>query len=93
MLSPVTDTDQGFCAWLDGVLAAAAFGAVSLGEARRRAREDLGLGDESFCRRLVRATAQGGRFRSDGEIVWQIQNPPLSGGGFLLCGGGRRGSL
>jgi hypothetical protein len=58
-----------FIAWLTNELLAAAYNALTLGEVRKKAEYDLGLSVEALLRLLIKHTAAGALFYSDGDIV------------------------
>lgn len=62
-------TESAFALWLEREIESAAFGALTVEEVKRGAVERLELEESEVIRYLVRATREGGRFRSDGDIV------------------------
>lgn len=62
-------SESEFSMWLELLINGEEYGAASLALVEARALEELPLDLITFRVYLVRATAQGGRFQSDGEIV------------------------
>jgi hypothetical protein len=64
-----TVSESEFVLWLAREIEGADFGALTLREARDAALKDLRIDDQTLIRWMIKHTAPGARFKSDGDVI------------------------